>query len=280
MVPLQAPTPKRRRRYIEAGSPPEAPPRFVSAPHAPPWNRPPKSMAKPRLTCNGGPVEMRGRHCRKRKDSALSTDRFPVSSNGPTSLHARPNPVAGAVRSQRHLRKSSKNVSERVEGCLTDRPRNVRSHATAPATVTGRLSLRRKPAPRQRQSTAFELARREATMHRSPTSVPAMPTLQQVASAAFPVLVESATNRCTILYSKLAEKVDTSVYFALPRALWHIWSWCDDLGYPHINALVVSKLTGIPGPGYQPAAARCRKPSGSRFATTSTDSVDGSTLNT
>ena len=79
-----------------------------------------------------------------------------------------------------------------------------------------------------------------------------MPSLQQVASAAFPILVGSATARCTILYSEIADEIDISAYFVLPRALGHIWSWCDDFGYPHINALVVSKRTGIPGPGYQP----------------------------
>ena len=77
-----------------------------------------------------------------------------------------------------------------------------------------------------------------------------MSTLQQVASDAFPVLVETATNRSTITYSALAEQIGTSAYYVLPRALGHIWSWCDLERYPHINALVVSQATGIPGQGY------------------------------
>ena len=69
---------------------------------------------------------------------------------------------------------------------------------------------------------------------------------------AFPLLVESASNRSTITYGELADQTATSAYFVLPRALGHIWSWCQDNGYPHINALVVSKVTGIPGRGYRP----------------------------
>ena len=79
-----------------------------------------------------------------------------------------------------------------------------------------------------------------------------MASLQQVASAAFPVLVDVATRRATVTYGELAAQIDTSAYFVLPRALGHIWSWCDDNGYPHINALVVSQRTGIPGEGYEP----------------------------
>ena len=79
-----------------------------------------------------------------------------------------------------------------------------------------------------------------------------MPTPQQVASAAFPVLVETATSQSTITYRELATQIGTHAYFVLPRALGHIWSWCDDQGYPHINALVVSQSTGIPGRGYRP----------------------------
>ena len=79
-----------------------------------------------------------------------------------------------------------------------------------------------------------------------------MPTLQQVAFAAFPVLVKTATNQSTITYRDLADQIETHAYYVLPRALGHIWSWCDDKGYPHINALVVSQDTGIPGRGYRP----------------------------
>ena len=79
-----------------------------------------------------------------------------------------------------------------------------------------------------------------------------MATLQQVASDAFPVLVHTATNRSTITYGDLAAQVGTNPHLVLPRALGHIWSWCDDQGYPHINALVVSQTTGIPGRGYRP----------------------------
>ena len=79
-----------------------------------------------------------------------------------------------------------------------------------------------------------------------------MPTLQEVASAAFPVLVETATNQYTITYRALAAEIETHAYYVLPRALGHIWSWCDNQRYPHINALVISQVTGIPGRGYRP----------------------------
>ena len=79
-----------------------------------------------------------------------------------------------------------------------------------------------------------------------------MATLHEVASAAFPVLVDVASRHATVTYGELAAEIDTSAYFVLPRALGHIWSWCADNGYPHINALVVSQRTGIPGGGYQP----------------------------
>ena len=83
-----------------------------------------------------------------------------------------------------------------------------------------------------------------------------MPTLQQAASDAFPILVEIAVERSTITYSDLADQIGTSAYFVLPRALGHIWSWCELERHPHINALVVSKSTGIPGRGYQPNDCR------------------------
>ena len=60
-----------------------------------------------------------------------------------------------------------------------------------------------------------------------------MATLQHVASDAFRVPIETATNRFIITYGDLATQNGTSAYFILPRALDHIWSWCDYHGYPH-----------------------------------------------
>ena len=82
-----------------------------------------------------------------------------------------------------------------------------------------------------------------------------MPTLQQVATDAFPKLVETATNQSTITYGVLADRmIETNPHprFDLPHALSHIWRWCENQDIPHINALVVRKDTGIPGSGYKP----------------------------
>ena len=104
-----------------------------------------------------------------------------------------------------------------------------------------------------------------------------MPTLHQVAYAAFPVLVKTATNQSTITYRDLADQIETHAYYVLPRALGHIWSWCDDHGYPHINALVVSQITGIPGRGYRPYGRPLTGKTGLIYAIKSIHSADGRT---
>lgn len=71
---------------------------------------------------------------------------------------------------------------------------------------------------------------------------------------AFQELKKVANKEETITYGELGEKINAHYFFELPKALGLIWDWCDKNGYPHINALVVSKDTDFPfpGTGYQP----------------------------
>lgn len=69
---------------------------------------------------------------------------------------------------------------------------------------------------------------------------------------AFQELKKVANNEETITYGELGKKIYAHHFTELPTALGLIWDWCDKNGYPHINALVVSKQTDFPGQGYQP----------------------------
>lgn len=71
---------------------------------------------------------------------------------------------------------------------------------------------------------------------------------------AFQELKKVANKGETITYGELGEKIKAHPYFVLPKALGLLWDWCDKNGYPHINALAVSKDPDFPFPseGYQP----------------------------
>ena len=76
-----------------------------------------------------------------------------------------------------------------------------------------------------------------------------MATLQQVASDAFPMLVDTATNQSTITYGDLAAQIGTSAYLVLPRALGHIWSWLRGRGLPSHQRPCRLAQDQHPGPG-------------------------------
>ena len=78
-----------------------------------------------------------------------------------------------------------------------------------------------------------------------------MAKLEVIAIRAFAELKKVAQKGTTITYGELADTIDTH-HRVLPRALGLLWRWCEKKGYPHINALVVNKITKVPGEGYQP----------------------------
>ena len=57
--------------------------------------------------------------------------------------------------------------------------------------------------------------------------------------------------RRPITYGGLASRVGTHPR-PLRHALARIWDWYETNGHPHINVLVVSQDTGLPGIGYTP----------------------------
>ncbi len=68
----------------------------------------------------------------------------------------------------------------------------------------------------------------------------------------FDELRKLAGNRRTITYGELAKRCGGSargMHFPLDNILFNI---CEHRGLPHLNALVVSSKTGIPGRTYQP----------------------------
>ncbi len=76
-------------------------------------------------------------------------------------------------------------------------------------------------------------------------------THNEIAEYAFDVLADVAADGTTITYGELAERIETFVLTLFP-ALGVLWGWCDERGYPHLNALVVNEKTGMPGDGYKP----------------------------
>jgi len=79
------------------------------------------------------------------------------------------------------------------------------------------------------------------------------PTTAIRALEALPHLVRCAQKHQTITYGELAKKMR----IPNPRTLaWPLWFIRDDIclkrGFPMINAIVVSKSTGLPGKGFLP----------------------------
>lgn len=67
----------------------------------------------------------------------------------------------------------------------------------------------------------------------------------------FVALVGCAHLRRSTTYGEIAPLVGL-IPMGMNAPLNYIMDWCSDRGYPHLSALVVSKETGMPGPGYQP----------------------------
>ena len=78
------------------------------------------------------------------------------------------------------------------------------------------------------------------------------PKLEEFAQRSFSELTKVANNGDTITYGELSNKIGTHPYYVLPKALGRLWTWCEESGYPHINALVINRSTGFPGKSYRP----------------------------
>ena len=76
-------------------------------------------------------------------------------------------------------------------------------------------------------------------------------TSEEIAVSAFQTLAEVAVNQETITYGELGKRVGVH-HRATFLPLGYLWGWCQDRGYPHLNALVVNKSTGVPGHAYAP----------------------------
>lgn len=80
------------------------------------------------------------------------------------------------------------------------------------------------------------------------------PTLERLARLAFEELTKVANCGKTIHYEELGGRIGANYYRTLPGVLGLLWDWCEQNELPHINALVVSKSSGVPGDGYQPSS--------------------------
>ena len=79
------------------------------------------------------------------------------------------------------------------------------------------------------------------------------PKLEELARLAFVELTSVALCGKTVNYEDLGRSIGAHYFFTLPRVLGLLWGWCEQKGLPHINALAVSKKSGVPGDGYQPS---------------------------
>ena len=75
---------------------------------------------------------------------------------------------------------------------------------------------------------------------------------QDLSTAIYHALVQTACRRVTTTYGELGGLLGVNPHFGLGRPLGRIWHWCHEKGIPHINALVVRQDTGRPGGGYEP----------------------------
>ena len=77
-------------------------------------------------------------------------------------------------------------------------------------------------------------------------------THQDMAAAAWPMLVTRAKEGRTITYGELAAKIGTHHRPLCCRPMGYIWTYCAQVGIPHLNAIVVNKQTKRPGRDYKP----------------------------
>lgn len=77
-------------------------------------------------------------------------------------------------------------------------------------------------------------------------------SLQVKAHEVFTILKAKAKAQKTLTYGDIERQTGYSAFYVVPRVLGWLWRWCEKNGYPHINAIVVSKRTGLPGQGYTP----------------------------